>query len=133
METKICSTCGLEKPVSEFYSQKGHKHDVMSMCKSCFNTYCKDRWKNRKSKFIKLLGSECEMCHVKLTDSNYPIFDFHHIDPNTKEYNWNKLRLMSDKKVLNELSKCKLLCANCHRLIHSKVELVTPDGIEPST
>lgn len=119
METKICSKCKSEKPISEFYSQKGHKHEVMSLCKDCFNRLCIDRWIERKKKYVRLLGGECEHCHIKLTESNYSIFDFHHTDPNTKEYSWSKLRLFSDSRILEELSKCQLLCANCHRLVHS--------------
>lgn len=119
MKTKICSKCKSEKSISEFYSQKGHKHEVMSLCKECFNQLCVDRWIERKKKYVRLLGGECEHCHIKLTESNYSIFDFHHTDPNTKEYSWSKLRLFSDNRILEELSKCQLLCANCHRLVHS--------------
>lgn len=119
METKICSKCNSEKPISEFYSQKGHKHEVMSLCKDCFNQLCIDRWIKRKIQYIKLLGGECEHCHTQLTDYNYAIFDFHHIDPNTKEYSWSKLRLFSDARFREELAKCQLLCSNCHRIVHS--------------
>ena len=119
METKVCSKCKLEKPLSEFYLHKEHKDGVMSMCKECFNKLCTDRWIKRKKHYIELLGGECEHCHIKLNDTNYAIFDFHHKDPNTKEYSWTKLRLFSDSRVKKELSKCQLLCANCHRLVHS--------------
>lgn len=119
METKVCSKCKLEKPLSEFYPHKEHKDGVMSMCKECFNKLCTDRWIKRKKHYIELLGGECEHCHIKLNDTNYAIFDFHHKDPNTKEYSWTKLRLFSDSRVKKELSKCQLLCANCHRLVHS--------------
>ena len=118
METKVCSICKVEKPIDEFYSQKGHKFGVMSLCKQCFNHLCIKRWKNRKKKYVQLLGGECEMCHTKLTNSNASIFDFHHMNPEDKEYSWSKLRLMSDIKIRTELAKCQLLCSNCHRLIH---------------
>lgn len=119
METKVCSKCKSEKSLSEFYPQKSHKDGVMSMCKECFNKLCTDRWIRRKKHYIELLGGECEHCHIKLNDTNYAIFDFHHKDPNTKEYSWTKLRLFSDSRIRKELSKCQLLCANCHRLVHS--------------
>ena len=119
METKVCSKCKSEKPLSEFYPQKNHKDGVMSMCKECFNKLCTDRWIRRKKHYIELLGGECEHCHIKLNDTNYAIFDFHHKDSNTKEYSWTKLRLFSDSRIRKELSKCQLLCANCHRLVHS--------------
>ena len=119
METKVCSKCKSEKPLSEFYPQEGHKDGVMSMCKECFNKLCTDRWIKRKKQYVELLGGECEHCHIRLNDSNYAIFDFHHIDPNTKEYSWSKLRLFSDSNIKEELSKCQLLCANCHILVHS--------------
>ena len=119
METKVCSKCKSEKPLSEFYPQEGHKGGVMSMCKECFNKLCTDRWIKRKKQYVELLGGECEHCHTRLNDSNYAIFDFHHTDPNTKEYSWSKLRLFSDSKIREELSNCQLLCPNCHRLVHS--------------
>jgi predicted HNH restriction endonuclease len=53
-----------------------------------------------------------------LTDNNYCVFDFHHTDPQEKEYMWTKLRLFSDSRIQEELAKCILLCANCHRMAH---------------
>lgn len=118
METKKCSSCHQEKPISDFYPQRSHKYGVMSMCKECFNRFCMERWKQRKIKYIKQLGGKCQSCGLELTDNNYCVFDFHHKDPQEKEYVWTKLRLLSDSRIQEELSKCKLLCANCHRLIH---------------
>jgi hypothetical protein len=45
--------------------------------------------------------------------------DFHHEDPSTKEHNVN--RLISNKlfkKAYEEIKKCVVLCANCHRIHH---------------
>jgi len=88
------------------------------MCKSCFNRYCIERWKRRKIKYICYLGGKCNRCGIELNEENYSIFDFHHINPTEKEYVWTKLRLQSESKVIKELDKCILLCANCHRLVH---------------
>lgn len=118
MKTKVCSHCKEEKPISEFYSQPKHKYGVMSICKKCFIQFCVQRWRNRKIKYIKLLGSKCQCCGVELNDTNFSIFDFHHVHPEEKEYTWAKLRLFSDARILQELAKCELLCANCHRLKH---------------
>lgn len=120
MKTKICSCCHVDKPISEYYPQKGHKFGVMSLCKDCFNQLCISRWRERKKKYVLLLGGKCEHCGIELNDSNYAIFDFHHTDPSVKEYVWSKLRLLSDSKIREELSKCILLCSNCHRLVHSE-------------
>jgi hypothetical protein len=52
--------------------------------------------------------------------------DFHHEDPNTKEYDVN--RLISNKrftKAYEEIKKCVVLCANCHR-IHHYIERKNP-------
>jgi len=45
--------------------------------------------------------------------------DFHHEDPSEKEYSVN--RLVSNgqyKKAYEEIKKCIVLCANCHRIHH---------------
>lgn len=119
---KRCSTCGKELPIEEFYLQQDHKDGVMSMCKACFNAYCVERWRLRKRKYVQYLGGRCECCGISLTDSNYAIFDFHHRNPTEKEMVWTKMRLLSEEKVLQELNKCQLLCANCHRLVHQNDE-----------
>ena len=55
--------------------------------------------------------------------------DFHHEDPTEKEYNVN--RLISDgrfKKAYEEIEKCIVLCANCHRIHHYKEKKKPPEG-----
>jgi len=50
---------------------------------------------------------------------HHAALDFHHEDPAEKEYNVN--RLVSDgrfKKAYEEIKKCIVLCANCHRIHH---------------
>ena len=45
--------------------------------------------------------------------------DFHHVDPNTKLD--SVTRLVTDgryKAALEEVKKCVVLCANCHRIHH---------------
>lgn len=126
-ETKICIDCNTEKPISLFYKQKAHKHGVMSYCKDCFNKRCTERWIQRKIDAIKCKGSKCENCSLELNDYNYPVFEFHHLDPTKKEFDWSKLRLQTQTTITKELDKCQLLCANCHRLVHS---LEFPDQSE---
>lgn len=51
--------------------------------------------------------------------SHHAALDFHHEDPATKEHDVN--RLVSDgrfKKAYQEIEKCIVLCANCHRIHH---------------
>jgi hypothetical protein len=37
--TKICTKCGQEKELSEFYKQKTHKDGLSSWCKKCYSLY----------------------------------------------------------------------------------------------
>jgi hypothetical protein len=117
MKNKVCSQCGELKSLSEFYQKKGYKTS-QSKCKSCFNKYCSERWVNKKIKYIEYKGSECNDCGLSYPEEPYVIFDFHHRDPNEKEFDWSKMRLRSDDKIKEEIDKCDLLCSNCHRKKH---------------
>lgn len=44
MKKKRCSTCGVEKDLSEFFAHKGHKDGYQGQCKDCRKAYCE---KNR--------------------------------------------------------------------------------------
>ena len=39
MKTKVCTKCGVEKPLSEFYKNKGGKYEVRGDCKECYGSY----------------------------------------------------------------------------------------------
>lgn len=58
---------------------------------------------------------ECENC-----GENHPAcLDFHHINSEDKEFAIGRIKdYMSWKRLKNELAKCEVLCANCHRKKH---------------
>ena len=117
MNTKICTTCNLDKPLDEFYNQTDRKNGSSS-CKTCFNIYCGQRWIRTKIKALEYLGSKCLDCSNSYPNQPYVIFDFHHRDPTQKDVMWDHLRKRSWDKIIIELDKCDLLCSNCHRIRH---------------
>ena len=83
--------------------------------KAAFNSYCIERWRKRKLFAVEYKGGKCSKCGY---DKCIGALEFHHLDPSEKEAHWTKMRLWSESRLLKELDKCILLCANCHREIH---------------
>lgn len=77
----------------------------------------KEQKRKRKLESILYLGGKCSNCKQEFHPA---IFEFHHRDPKTKEKDPSKMLSLSWKKITEELDKCDLLCANCHRLIHHR-------------
>lgn len=83
----------------------------------------KERWVRQDNKqwaVISMLGCKCEKCGIEATRDNMCIFDFHHVDPSTKEENIAEL-LANGRPLdilMEEATKCILLCSNCHRQLH---------------
>ena len=63
----------------------------------------------------------CEICY----ENNPACLEFHHINPDTKYHPVSDLvaRGYSKRTILLEVKKCRVLCANCHRILHSKGEV----------
>lgn len=74
------------------------------------------RRKENKIRAVNYLGGECERCG--LSSPYYSVFDFHHRNPEEKEADPGTLLHRSWETVFKEISKCMLLCANCHRIVH---------------
>lgn len=120
-----CSDCKLVKPRSDFYSRD--KGMCASKCKECFNAYCIRRWIDCKKKVIEHMGGVCKDCGKSYP---HPVFELHHRDPSSKDFEWPKLKKQPWKTILVEIEKCDLLCANCHRTRHMDEEVPLP-GLEP--
>ena len=118
---KYCPKCKVIKPVDEFY-KRSNRNDVGGYCKKCSNEYHTKRVKKVKLKMIKYKGSKCVECGLNIKDSHYSVFDFHHINPNEKDTIFNRIKYQKWDKIKLEIDKCELLCSNCHRLKHSKIE-----------
>lgn len=49
METKVCTTCGKELPITEFYPKKGSSDGYQHHCKECHKESCRRSYANKKS------------------------------------------------------------------------------------
>lgn len=71
---------------------------------------------NRKLDMVYVMGGYCQCCGYH---RDVHALEFHHINPAEKDFSFNKAESIGWETIRNELSKCILVCANCHREIHS--------------
>lgn len=115
---KFCPRCKKEKLGNEFYKRRSDK-DFSPYCKECSKEEVICRQRKFKKKCIDYKGGECSECGFSTCDA---AMEFHHLDPSKKDFSISRLKLTSfDNRVIKELDKCILLCANCHRMVHTKM------------
>ena len=76
-----------------------------------------DRGRERKIELLTRFGGQCTKCGY---DKNFAALEFHHIDPGSKSFQLD-LRSLSNRKwsaIVEEGTKCTLLCSNCHAELH---------------
>jgi len=86
-----------------------------------------DSRKALKEKLVKYKGGKCEICGY---DKCIAALDFHHMDPNKKDFNIGGSGVISFEKCKKEVDKCILVCSNCHREIHYKESLKKQEELE---
>jgi hypothetical protein len=131
---KTCSACREQKDTSNFSNGSYY-------CKPCaaenskrnrlirrkdpeyiknFNTKIVSRLQENKRKAVVYKGGKCFDCNQSFHEC---VYDFHHLDTNTKDQNPSAVLRLGFEKAIPELDKCVLLCANCHRLRHFSKDL----------
>lgn len=65
---------------------------------------------------MKMQRGNCVDCGLIVTENNSIAFDWDHIDRSTKFREVSKLRNGSTMQMLEEIAKCALRCAICHRI-----------------
>ena len=127
---KECKKCKECKNLDEFHQNlRNKKTGLSSWCKVCQKENKKDHYKNNREKYIQnglkvrewflelKKGLKCNRCGF----SHPAALDFHHINPTTKSFRRSDVS-PSEKnreKILDEIKKCEVLCANCHRIEHA--------------
>ncbi len=132
MDFKFCSKCSASKPVEEYnwrYEEKGRRH---SFCKECHSAYRRGHYIKNKSKYLakaKVWNAKQTPCLRKFIveylnthncvdcgAEDIRVLDFDH-EQNKYMGIANMIRnCHSLDSVRQEIKKCKVRCANCHRI-----------------
>lgn len=130
VQTKVCTQCGKTLPNSAFYTDPSQKSGLRPNCKECQKEYNKLHPRDKKLKAlydIKIRdhlrswlqeykrGEKCFFCG----ESEPVALDFHHKKASDKT---GKIASMKNyKDITEEIKKCVVVCANCHRKLHAGV------------
>jgi hypothetical protein len=130
--TKICTRCKTEKDLHLFSAGKLSKDGRAAWCRDCFRENWQERYyknhehyrkrhntsrnkireQNARKVFEYLASHPCINCG----ESDPVVLEFDHRDKIDKIESISNLILNSSwQKIENEIEKCDVLCANCHR------------------
>lgn len=119
---KKCSICDSELSgnKTKFCSVKckSKAHYIKNKPNANSYHYQSIRGISRKMHYINKLGGGCEVCGYS---ENIAALEFHHIDETTKDMPLDVRRFANHSLMVldKEVSKCVLLCSNCHREHHN--------------
>jgi hypothetical protein len=129
MQTKLCAKGNHEVSITLFRKRSAAKDGLQSWCNTCLAVYEAERYQNgdrarkernrqlQKERTRELLwellcNSQCKNCG----NPDPEVLEFDHRDPSEKNFNVSEMiGVNSWKKILEEIAKCDILCANCHK------------------
>ena len=100
---KYCKHCGKS-------TKRGNQ------CNTCVS---KIRRFKTKKKAVDYKGGKCVRCGY---DKHLAALEFHHTNPDEKDFNFGDIKNKKWDTIKDELDKCILLCSNCHRIEHSSYD-----------
>lgn len=130
---KTCASCGKEKPLEEYtwkLKPKGIRH---SSCRDCMRLYVQQHYKNNIDYYVKKARRRNKLVreetHRRIFEyfSSHPcvdcgetdpvVLEFDHIESKNKDAAVSTMvsTLKSWERILEEIEKCEVRCANCHR------------------
>lgn len=129
--TKRCGVCAEVKPVDEFHWRRREKGQRDTMCKPCRVEYGRAHYEANRQRYIDNAAArtkrtaEERMLLVIEYLRTHPCVDYGEDDVLVLEFDHlrDKLFNISDgirgnhslQALLDEMAKCEVVCANCHR------------------
>ena len=112
LEKLVCSNCQRLLPITEFHQSNGKVHHL---CKECKKQYQNEHYLNNINELNEYKASRsCKKCG----ENRFYLLDFHHINPDEKDYGIARRAHTNLSTLMPEINKCVVLCANCHREFH---------------
>lgn len=128
---KICKNCNLEKDSIDFRPNKAKKDGLQYYCKACDKIFQKQWYEKNKKRLIKkaiarnekqkevlrtyVLNYLKEHCCISCGESDIVVLEFDHLFDKQSTICDIINRVSSLTTLQKEISKCQVLCANCHR------------------
>ncbi|WGH19892.1 HNH endonuclease [Streptomyces phage PumpkinSpice] len=128
---KTCSRCKLDKSYENFGKATSNADGLQRWCKQCkSDVYQSQSGKYKESskaarirryeKLMKIKNVPCMDCN-----GEFPSFvmDFDHVRGEKLADVSDLMQNASWQRVLDEIAKCDIICANCHRIrTHARME-----------
>lgn len=105
---------------------KGFAFGMCDLIREVWGSYLKDH-AAVKRRMVEWMGGSCESCGY---DRCLAALDFHHRNPEDKKFNLATAPRRKWEEVIKELTKCVLLCSNCHREYHAGALVLPKDSEE---
>lgn len=110
-----CTVCGRSSPEVEFYPEYGPGRSSRQ-CKECRRVRMRARYRERQAVVEEIkLRSGCVDCGY---NANPRALDFDHLPGAVKRFTVaaGVISGRSLDEILAEITKCEVVCANCHRI-----------------
>lgn len=116
---KQCRYCKKDYPESYFGVSLTTEDKVYyrHKCKFCYQTTKRTlRRKNQDWLLNYKREAKCNKCGI----GDYRVLEFHHVDGKGKDFSiaFARNNSFSLERIKQEIKKCVILCANCHRITH---------------
>lgn len=127
---KSCTLCKKEKPLNEFHKKTGSKDGRQNVCAECKNLHNRNRYKKDPKRHAKQV-SDCrskrrKSIHLKIFEhlsinpckcgeSDPATLEFHHVRGKTELISKLLQNSAPWKRIFQEIKRCEVICANCHR------------------
>ncbi len=127
---KICTRCKEKKIISQFNFKIKNKGIRNSECRNCSRIYIREHYKNNRKYYLEKAKKRNRIIWLRIRQlvweylNSHPCVDCGEKDPIVLEFDHirdkksNISELTKDaslNKVVEEIAKCEVRCANCHR------------------
>jgi hypothetical protein len=129
-EMRKCGRCGELKPIEQFAWRRKRKLQRDNMCGPCRSAYGREHYLANRQRYIdaearrKRARAEARTKYLIEYFENHPCVDCGEADPVVLEFDHlrdkrfevtNQFASRNWQEILDEIDKCEVVCANCHR------------------